>query len=168
MEMLDKIISLSNEVTHLRARREDIAGQLAHVDARLAEIISEMSKYIPNLMGTKEGNGAGLVGGEVRTYVRGYKQGSVAHRILVALAHAGSSGMTGAELTVSTGVENKQIHSMLSSRLVPAGHVEKQRISEADETLRGSRYVITDAGQTALSNVKEGGSDEVESTAEND
>jgi hypothetical protein len=169
MDVLERIIELGQQIATLRARRAAVAEELAEVDLRLDKVMVEIKKYVPNIavpnLTGGNGNGNGVdqtTTTEARTRrggPTGYKRNSVSHRILLALA-AAPEGKTGAELSATLGVENRQIHSMLW-RLIQATHATK-----GDE--KGSPYLITEAGQAALANVREGGSDEPEATASND
>jgi hypothetical protein len=152
MDTLEHVIELSHLITSLRRTRGELEAQIATVDEELAKVLADLKKYVS---GATNGNGKQGRG------PTGYKKGSVAHRILVALA-ASAEGMTGAELTATIGAENRQVHALLS-RLAPL-HVTRT----AGEG-RNSKYVITGAGREALANAREGGSsDDTSSTAPND
>lgn len=168
MQTLERIIELSHAISTLRSRRADVAAELARVDADLDSHFSELQKYVPGLTGSN-GNGSAhgsfTIAGAIRKKgVAGYRKGSVAHRMLAVLADQ-EHAITGLELTNAVGVENKQVHAMLT-RMVPNGHVAKE-----PGIGRSSKYSITELGREALANAKEGGpSDdaEIESTATND
>jgi hypothetical protein len=168
MDTLEHVIEISHLIASLRRHRGELEEQIASLDEQLAEALADLKKYVPSVT-SSNGNGTPATAEEPKKPRRarrgtGYIQGSVAHRILLALDTI-EGGLSGADLTAATGVENKQIHALLT-RMVPAGHIRREA-KPGDE--RGSLHFITEAGRAALANSREGGSsDDTSSTAKND
>lgn len=174
---LERAIQLGQDITTARERRAQVAAELDNCDKQIAGMLAELDQLM-----SRGGNGGRLAAHQIslpsapdkpeaKTTRKdrasagvSYHNGSVAHRILWAL-YEHPEGLNGADISAKAVAENRQVHSQLSSRLVPAGHVERRDPKKGT----GSVYVITDAGRKAYQSAKEGGTrDDSKSTAKND
>ena len=162
---LERVIELGQRIGALRLQREPVAAQLAKIDDEIDGMMAELNRLVGG------GNGAQQLGlvetakpGRPKSEGANYKRGSLSHRILGVLFD-NPGGLTGASISELTKGENRQVHSLLSSRLIPAKHVERREVDNK------SMYFLTGEGWAAYerASAKEGGSsDDPKSTAKND